>query len=402
MDSLTGEIKALHDRRKGLFLQELQNKRKLTRVEVYIKALKTFASKEIFDLSDRDVLDFLIYKDVDDSGRTIVHFKSCPFIGTDNFHRCPNKMLCAKRHQAASMRTGIISKLRKGFEDVGRKGNFDPRTLGGDPTRSPLISEYLAFIRQEQGLSGVLPKSAATMERNKMDKFMKCMAINIQGRRGIHRLRMMERRAIYGFCFIAIKRLAGAGHVIAPNTIRIPGDTGLVFNCTWDKTLRMGVHCFGFLCVKGQASGWCAHCNIDQWVNFARTFQFSFEEGLLFPRLGKDGTIQLGKRWTAKLVMDSLVRDLKRANLYAGETAQSFRHGGTVDHLQTGKSLEQTMYLAYMKNVSTAQIYAKGLSVLFPKLDWQKLGVDVSSMDNVTLAMQMQGWKAFANRGPPL
>ena len=57
-------------------MQELQNNRKLTRVEVYIRALTTFASKEIFDLSDRYVLDFLIYKDVDDSGRTIVHFKS--------------------------------------------------------------------------------------------------------------------------------------------------------------------------------------------------------------------------------------------------------------------------------------------------------------------------------------
>jgi hypothetical protein len=55
-----------------------------------------------------------------------------------------------------------------------------------------------------------------------------------------------------------------------------------------------------------------------------------------------------------------------------------------------------------MKNVSTAQIYAKGLSVLFPKLDWQKLGVDPSTVDNVTLALQMQGWKAFANQGPPL
>ena len=60
------------------------------------------------------------------------------------------------------------------------------------------------------------------------------------------------------------------------------------------------------------------------------------------------------------------------------------------------------MYLAYMKNVSTAQIYAKGLSVLFPKLDWQKLGVDPSTVDNVTLALQMQGWKAFANQGPSL
>ena len=44
-----------------------------------------------------------------------------------------------------------------------------------------------------------------------------------------------------------------------------------------------------------------------------------------------------------------------------------------------------------MKNASTAKIYAKGLSVLFPNLDWQKLGVDTYPMDNVTLAMQMQG-----------
>ena len=50
----------------------------------------------------------------------------------------------------------------------------------------------------------------------------------------------------------------------------------------------------------------------------------------------------------------------------------------------------------------TEGVYAKGLSVLFPKLDWQKLGVDPSTVDNVTLALQMQGWKAFANQGPSL
>ena len=50
-----------------------------------------------------------------------MRFKACPFIGTDNFLRCDNPVLCAKRHQAASVRTGIISKLRKGFEEVGRE-----------------------------------------------------------------------------------------------------------------------------------------------------------------------------------------------------------------------------------------------------------------------------------------
>ena len=73
----------------------------------------------------------------------------------------------------------------------------------------------------EQGLFGVLPKRAVTMTRSKMDAFMYEMGLDIQGRRGIAKL------------------LAGAGHVITPNTIRIPVNDGLVFNYTWDKTLRM-------------------------------------------------------------------------------------------------------------------------------------------------------------------
>ena len=60
------------------------------------------------------------------------------------------------------------------------------------------------------------------------------------------------------------------------------------------------------------------------------------------------------------------------------------------------------MYLAYMNNVSTAKIYAKGLSVLFPKLDWSSFGVDVATTDNVTLALQMQAWRAFSSDGLPL
>jgi hypothetical protein len=100
------------------------------------------------------------------------------------------------------------------------------------------------YTRTEQGLTGILPESAATKERAKIDRFMRTMENDTHGNRGVKKLRMKQRRAIYAFCFIAIKRLAGAGHIIAPNTIRIPEFTGLVFNCTWDKTLRMGVHCF--------------------------------------------------------------------------------------------------------------------------------------------------------------
>jgi len=398
---MNDELRALHARRKTFFLEDLRNRRKQTRVDVYMNALKSFAKKEIYDLDDNDVLDFLIFKDINESGRTLVHFQNCPHIGARNFDRCSDKSLCAKRHQAASLRVGIIAKLRRGFEDVGRKGIYNPKTLQGDPTRGALVSEYIGFIRMEQGLSGVLPKQAVTMTKGKMNKFMAAMGLDIQGRKGIMGLRMRERRAMYAFCFTAIKRLAGAGHVIAPNTIRIPINEGLVFNCTWDKTLRMGVHCFGFLCVKG-VDKWCAHCIIDEWVCYAKGFGITFEVGLLFPRLKGKGQVNCNKRWKAKNILESLERDLKRYTLYQGETAQSFRHGGTVDSLETGQNLERTMYLAFMKNKTTAQNYAKGLCYLFPKQNWERAGVNTSEIDSVTLALQMQSWRAWKNEGPPL
>ena len=393
----------LHGKRKTLFLADLQEKRRQSRVDVYMGALKDFSAKPLYDIDQEDVLNFLIYKDVDNSGRTVVHHTSCPHIGTTSFQHCADKVVCAARHQAASMRTGIISKLRKGFENIGRKGIYNPITLQGDPSSAPLVVQYMNYIRKEQGLSGVVPNQARTFTKHKMDLFMHNMHLDILGRKGIVKLRMKERRALYAFCFSAIKRMVGAGHIIAPNTIRIPCDSGLVFNCTWDKTLRMGVHCFGFLCVKG-SEGWCAHCIIDEWVLFARSFfRISFHEGLLFPRLTNKGKVKDGKRWKAKDILDSLARDLKRYNLYEGETAQSFRHGGAVDNFQTGKNLERTMYLACMKNVRTADIYLKGLSFMFPKHDWGKLGVDTSAqVDQVTLACQMRSWRAFMSEGPPL
>ena len=102
------------------------------------------------------------------------------------------------------------------------------------------------------------------------------------------------------------------------NTIRISIDGGFGFNCTWDKTLKMGVHCFGLLCVK-RVEKRCAHCIIDEWVHYAKTWRISFESGLLFPRLGSQERVDSNKqRWKSKSISDSFLRDLKRYGLYPG------------------------------------------------------------------------------------
>ena len=78
---MSEELRLLHARRKSFFLEDLRNRREKTRVDVYMDALKKFAGKQIYDLDGNDVLDFLIFKDINDSGRTSVHYKDCPYIG---------------------------------------------------------------------------------------------------------------------------------------------------------------------------------------------------------------------------------------------------------------------------------------------------------------------------------
>ena len=85
------------------------------------KALKEYSGKQIYDLDDQDILDYLLFKDSNKSGRTVVHFKACPFIGATSLENCSDSR-CSLRHTANSMRIGIVLKLRKAFEEVRRRG----------------------------------------------------------------------------------------------------------------------------------------------------------------------------------------------------------------------------------------------------------------------------------------
>ena len=66
----------------------------------YMKALKDFSGKEIYDLDDMDMLDFLMYKDVNDSGRTIIHHHTCPNVGNSSLEACLDLVKCSNRHSA--------------------------------------------------------------------------------------------------------------------------------------------------------------------------------------------------------------------------------------------------------------------------------------------------------------
>ena len=59
-----------------MFLEHLMLKRTKSRVDVYMHDLKTFSGKQIYDLEDKDVLEYLIFKDTNES-ETNLHTLPC-------------------------------------------------------------------------------------------------------------------------------------------------------------------------------------------------------------------------------------------------------------------------------------------------------------------------------------
>ena len=133
---LSVQMQTLINKKRTQFLDHLTVKKRQSRVDFYMGLLKDFSGKQINDIEDLDVLDFLFCKDVNGSGRTVVHHRACPDLGSTSLGECHDRIKCSERHTTNSMRIGIVQKLRKGFEEVGRKGPYDPAMAKGDPTKS--------------------------------------------------------------------------------------------------------------------------------------------------------------------------------------------------------------------------------------------------------------------------
>ena len=89
-------------------MEHLTKKKEKSRVDVYMEHLKQISNKEIYDIDGKDVLEFLIFKDVNDLGRTVVHKDTCPYIVTTSLDNCADTIQCGLRHQAEFIRTGML------------------------------------------------------------------------------------------------------------------------------------------------------------------------------------------------------------------------------------------------------------------------------------------------------
>jgi hypothetical protein len=77
-----------------------------------------------------------------------------------------NKTLCGKRHQADSLRTGIVENLKRAFRDAGR-GQLDYEIPSlNNPARSRFVQEYYLLKERKAYLGYLQNQLLAFLRKN--------------------------------------------------------------------------------------------------------------------------------------------------------------------------------------------------------------------------------------------
>ena len=113
-----------------------------------------------------DVVTFVCWLDsCSEKRRTAVHARDCEAVGTSELsNHSTTEEGCTLRYAHDSLRTNYGSKLAMAYErGLGRTHDWNSALRTGNPVRSDLVTQYMAFIRKEQKKAGVEVSQAHAM-----------------------------------------------------------------------------------------------------------------------------------------------------------------------------------------------------------------------------------------------
>ena len=106
----------------------------------------------------KDVVAFLCWLDFcSEKKRKAVHARDCEAVGTSKLSNCSTtEEGCTLRYAHDSFRTNYVSNLAIAYErDLGVTHGWNSALRTGNPIRSDLVTQYEAFVREEQKNAGI-------------------------------------------------------------------------------------------------------------------------------------------------------------------------------------------------------------------------------------------------------
>ena len=181
-----------------------------------------------------DVVTFLCWLDsCSEKRRTAVHARDCEAVGTSELSNCSTtEEGCTRRYAHDSLRTNYVSKLAMAYErDMGITPDWNSALRTGNPVRSDLVTQYMAFIREEQKKAGVEVSQAPAMLHSHLAAIIAHMTLRLRCTQDPYDRAVLARDiALFTVALCTLKRGDGLSRTLIQRILRLPNECGFLFN----------------------------------------------------------------------------------------------------------------------------------------------------------------------------
>ena len=322
----------------------------------------------------KDVVEYLCW--LDSCGtrrRTAVHAHHCSAVGTKDLTACSTKPgECNLRYVHDSLRSNHVSKVGMVFKkELGVVDSWSSTLRIGNPVRSDLATQYMAFTTEEQKQAGVLVKQAPTILRSYLAQILLPMRTHLQiTTSDVDRVTLARDIAFFAVAFSTTKRGAELSTAtLIQRILRLPNKSGLMFNFQYGKIQRDGADHILTVPYDEEYVAVCPVRAVTQLIDIGKGVGWDMTRGHLLSEIscGRDGKAIRGSLPISAATMSAALKTYAQA---AGETQEfslhSFQSGGALTRALAGDSLSTVLQRAYWKNPKTAWRYIRLMEVVAP------------------------------------
>ena len=358
-----------------------------------------------------DEVTFLCWLDsCSEKRRTAVHARDCEAVGTSelsNYSTADKGFTLRYVHD--SLRTNYVPKLAMVYEqDLGVTHDWNSTLRTGNPVRSDLVTQYMAFIREEQKKAGVEASQAPAMLHSHLTATIVHMTPHIRCTQDpYYRVVSARNIALFTVAHNTLKRGDGLSRTPTQRILWLPNQCDLLINFQWGKTMRNGADHLMTVEYDTKRMTTCPIRAVEQYIAVGTALGWNMTQGYLFPRISRRPNTGAPIRGKTPISAPDMTKALKVHARNAGErtafTMHYFKSGGALTRDLERENLPTVMQRAFWKKLSTAWRYLRLTEeVLIPGSVGNSMITGVSpeqyrEINEFGHSEQSRHWVAFGN-----
>ena len=170
--------------------------------------------------------------------------------------------------------------------DLGVTHDWNSALKTSKPTRRDLVTQYMAFVREEQKKAGVEVSQAPALLHSHLAAIIAHMTLRIRCTQDPYdRVAFARDIALFTVAFSTLKRGDGLSRTLIQRILRLPNECGFLLNFQWRKPMRDGAGHLMTVENDTKRTTTCPIRAVKQCVAVGTALGWNMTQGYPFPRI---------------------------------------------------------------------------------------------------------------------